>query len=86
MLQRILEAVQHLNPTVYTAPTGSVYISLECKKVKTIRIANHKGHKLKNRVWELRSDAMTSRSKTSRVYNKNSITLMINDLKKLEKI
>jgi len=81
-LELILKGLSQFNPVVVTASTGSIYISFEGSKVREIRIANHKGHKAKRNVWELRTDAMTCRGKNNnRTYNVNSINSLIADFK-----
>lgn len=49
--------------------TGSVYIYTSNPKVKYIRVANHTGHKVKPKTWQLRCDVMSSRKGTNRIYN-----------------
>ena len=79
--EKIISELRCFDPIVKQATTGSIYIELKGSKVLEIRISNHSGHKLKRNVWEVRSDAMTKRSKFNRVYNVKSLSQMIKDLK-----
>lgn len=82
MVNLIVSKLSQFNPQVYTAPTGSVYISFSGSKVREIRISDHSGQKLKRNVWQLRTDAMTSRKNPSnRVYNVKDVDNMIKDFK-----
>lgn len=63
------------------ANTGSFYIHTNNRKCKLIRIANHKGHKVKPKVWELRRDVMSHRKGTNRIYN--DVKRLINDFNNL---
>ena len=82
MIELILKSLSEFSPVVHEAKSGSVYISFTGSKVREIRISNHSGHKLKPNVWQLRSDAMTSRKQPkNRIYNTKDINQMIKDFK-----
>ena len=82
MIELIVNSLSQFSPVVHKADSGSVYISFTGSKVREIRISNHTGHKLKPNVWQLRSDAMTSRKNPkNRVYNTKDINQMIKDFK-----
>ena len=78
---RIEAELSNFHLCTTASSSGSVYMHFVGSKVKQIRIANHKGHKLKRNVWEVRSDAMTSRSQFNRVYNVNAVNQLIRDFK-----
>lgn len=78
----IVKALDRFNPIVTVAKSGSIYITLSGSKVKQIRLANHNGHNLKRNVWQLRSDAMTTRKNPqNRIYNISAINQLIKDIK-----
>lgn len=82
LLDQLLPHCQHLNPVeIPSKTTGSIYIKLHSKQVRLIRIANHTGHKTRSKTWELRTDAMTTRQGTIRIYHKTSLNSIIRDLK-----
>jgi hypothetical protein len=83
IITNIVNTLVKFSPTVHKSTSGSVYISFTDSKVKTIRFANHTGHKLKRNEWEVRTDVMTSRSKknNNRIYNVNSINQLLKDFK-----
>ena len=85
MLDKIVTALKAFSPVVHEADSGSVYISFTGSKVREIRISNHTGHKLKRNVWQVRSDAMTTRGKNkaanNRVYNVKDVTQLVKDFK-----
>lgn len=58
----------NFNPSLVIASTGSCYVYLSNCKVKCVRVANHTGHKVKPKTWQLRSDASSSRKGTNRIY------------------
>ena len=70
-------------PTISASSTGSVYISFESAKIRQIRVSNHNGHKGKPNTWQLRTDASTKRSGSTRIYNHKSILRMCDDFKKI---
>lgn len=82
-VEKLMSALGHLQPELTVSDSGSFYISLIGSKVRQIRVSNHSGHKLKRNVWELRSDAMTSRKKPfNRVYNIKDINVLISELRR----
>ena len=82
LVDKITSELTEFKPVVNIASSGSIYISFTGSKVREVRIADHAGHKLKRNVWELRSDAMTSRKNPSnRVYNFSAISQLIRDFK-----
>lgn len=81
VVEKIVRELSKFNPVVTIADTGSIYIKLTGSKVREIRVSNHKGHNLKRNVWEVRSDAMTSRGKFNRVYHVSAINQLIRDFK-----
>ena len=81
-VEKIMQSLSIFSPKLHQAPTGSVYISFTGSKVREIRISNHTGQKLKPNVWQLRSDAMTSRKNPkNRVYNTKDVNQLISDFK-----
>ncbi|CAL9989041.1 hypothetical protein VPHD479_0306 [Vibrio phage D479] len=82
--KQVMTAVAHLNPTLTIAPTGSIYIYVTGQKVKQIRLADHGGHTPKRGSWEIRSDAMTKRNVSTRVYHTSSLNACLRDLEGLK--
>lgn len=80
---QIVNALTQFNPVVHESSSGSFYISFTGSKVREIRVSNHTGHKLKRNVWQVRSDAMSSRDpkNNNRVYNVNAINQLIKEFK-----
>lgn len=81
LVELVVSELKQFNPVVHEASSGSFYVSFTGSKIREIRIGNHSGHKLKRNVWELRSDAMTSRGQFNRVYNINAVNQLIKDFK-----
>lgn len=81
LVNHIVHELQAYKPVVKECSTGSFYITFSDSKVKQLRVANHGGHKLKPYHWELRTDVMSKRSGTVRVYNSRSISQLLNDFK-----
>ncbi|AFK66734.1 hypothetical protein COPG_00138 [Colwellia phage 9A] len=75
----IMLELQALKPRIVHSKTGSCYIHLTGLKVKSIRIADHTGQKVKPKTWQLRKDISSSRKGSNRVYNDAS--RLLNDLK-----
>lgn len=63
--------------------TGSIYIEVDHPKIRLIRIANHSGHKVKPKTWELRLDVSSKRYPRYRTYALNALSALLNDLGKL---
>lgn len=80
--KKLSKALQQFNPEIKTSSSGSIYIKLSGCKVKQIRVANHPGRKTGASSWELRSDAVTGRYRTGRVYSINAVNLLIADILK----
>jgi hypothetical protein len=81
-VDQLIRELERFCPQVYRAESGSVYIRFSGSRVREIRIADHKGHRLSRNVWELRSDAMTSRKNpANRVYNHRDVKALIKDFR-----
>lgn len=79
---KIESELAEFSPVFSKSKTGSVYVSFSNSTIKGVRISDHNGHKLKQNVWQLRSDAMTSRKNPkNRVYNVKDLSLLISDFK-----
>lgn len=78
----LASALGRFYPEIKIASSGSVYIYLSNSKVKCVRVANHNGRSIKPNVWELRTDAMTSRKNPkNRIYNIKAVNSLIMDIK-----
>lgn len=81
LANKIISELSAFSPVITQASTGSIYISFTGSKVREVRISNHSGHKLKRNVWELRTDAMSKRDGSNRIYNSKSVSQLIKDFK-----
>ena len=65
---------------VQKCSTGSIYIHIEHRLCKQIRISDHTGHSHGRKVWEIRTDAMTD--KKGNIWNIGAYQAMIRKLEK----
>jgi len=77
---KLTDQIKCLDPVIKVSNTGSVYVKLSNCKIKQVRISNHPGRKTGVNSWELRSDAVTGRYKSGRIYNVNAINQLASDL------
>ena len=76
--KHVVDQLTAFKPELVIANTGSCYIHLTNSKVKYIRVANHTGHKVKPKTWQLRCDVSSSRKGTNRIYT--DINRLVSDL------
>jgi hypothetical protein len=81
LVKKLVSELSSYSPVVKECSTGSVYITFSDSKVKQVRVSNHNGHKKKLNHWELRTDAMTKRNGSVRIYNSKAINQLIKDFK-----
>tara|TARA_Y100000310_G_scaffold204539_1_gene204775 strand:- start:146 stop:400 length:255 start_codon:yes stop_codon:yes gene_type:complete len=81
LADKLMNELKVFEPSMVTAPTGSIYIQFANSKIKQVRIANHPGRKTSRNCWELRSDSCSIRKPSGRIYNARDIANLIKDFK-----